>query len=148
MRRRKMEWLLRLCSGTKKALSPLFSSGLSWEARITVLWDCQVLPIAVMGPNSTLMQSKWSVTGRLICWGCCLDEDCPRKWAPQWTPGCPPPSGLSCPACMHAYMHACKQSGSLKCIKKPINQVKMSDFFFSIPWINASRWRDGPVICL
>lgn len=44
--------------GLKKALSALFSSSLSWEARITVLRDCQVLPIAVMGPNSTLMQSK------------------------------------------------------------------------------------------
>lgn len=34
------------------------------------------LPIAVMASNSKLIQSKWTVRGRLICWSCCLDECC------------------------------------------------------------------------
>lgn len=68
----KSKELLRFVAGLwnpPPPLSALFSSGLSWEARITVLRDCQVLPIAIMDPNSTLMQSKWSVRRRLICWG-------------------------------------------------------------------------------
>lgn len=34
-----------------------------------------------MAPNSKLIQSKWTVRGRLICWSCCLDECCRgRGW--------------------------------------------------------------------
>lgn len=49
----------------------LVHSNTSWfpGGRISagVSWACQDLPIGVMRPKSTLTQSKWSVTGRLIC---------------------------------------------------------------------------------
>lgn len=83
---KKGKWLILLCAHLDKPYlvhsnTSCFPGG--WISA-GVSWDCQDLPIGVMRPKSTLTQSKWGVTGRSICAGCCLWPQGPRNRPTDW----------------------------------------------------------------
>lgn len=102
-----------------------------------------------MGPNSTLMQSKWSVTGRLICWGRRLDEGfavAVSAGARYWTPGHPVQSGITRQT-PRAHVCPC----SLRPVFKDswLRKAEFSSFFYfpsRLMWISASRSGEGAVL--